>query len=140
MNKLASILSLTALLLGASALPVPAYNREFVTGEDWAERMSPNEKYIALIPPSLSFAEYDVHLRLSLPQYILLIDQVMERNPRLQDEEVANIFASTIYIFEPENRPKLKEMEESFLKGDYEPEHLRAPRLLIDDLGELLPG
>src|SRR5690349_15275514 len=126
MKRIYTTLTFLTLLL-ALPLQASAYNREFVTGEDWVEKMSPREKFMSLMPPTLVFQEYDVHLKLSLPQYILLIDKVMERNPRLENEDIANIFASTIYLFEPENRPKLSNMEEDFLKGDYSPEKLAAP-------------
>ena len=111
-----------------------ALTRDFVTGQDWTERMSEREKYIALTPPAILFSEYDVHMKLGLPQYILLIDKLMERNPRLQDEEVSNIFASTIYLFEPENRGALRTMETDFLRGDFESSPIMQPRLTIEDV------
>lgn len=109
-------------------------NQDFTTGQDWIEHMSPREKYMALTPPSILFTEYEVHMKLDLPQYVLLIDKLMERNPRLQDEEVSNIFASTIYLFEPENRPAFRAMELEFLRGDSEDSSLTRPRLTIADV------
>ena len=114
--------------------PCRADDEEFVTGRDWVRRMSQREKFMSLLPPSLLFSEYDVHLRLGLPQYLLLIDRIMERNPRLENEDISNIFASTIYFFEPQNREALKTMEMNFLKGDLETEPYHAPRLSIEDI------
>ena len=96
--------------------------------------MSLREKYMALTAPALLFAEYDVHLRLDLPQYIPAIDKLMQRNPGLQGEEVSSIFASTVYLFEPENREALRTMESDFLRGDYENSRQARPRLKIEDI------
>ena len=134
MRRSGALLFLTAFLL-VCAHPALAYNSEFVTGEDWSHRMSPREKFMSLVPPAILFSDYDVHLKLSLPQYIVLIDQVMERNPRLQSEEISNVFASTIYLLEPQNRPALDDMEARFLRGDFMPPS-RPAHLDIDDLLE----
>ena len=115
-------------------MPVLAYNEEFVTGKDWVKNMSQREKFMSLIPPSLLFSEYDVHLKLGLPQYIFLIDQIMQRNPRLENEELSNIFASTIYLFEPQNREALKTMEMNFLRGELETKPYHSPRLSFEDV------
>ncbi len=114
--------------------PCLAYDEPFATGKDWVKRMSPREKFISLIPPTLLFSEYNVQIRLSLPQYIFLIDRIMKRNPRLENEELSNIFASTIYFFEPQNREALKTMEMNFLKGDLETKPYHTPRLTIEDI------
>lgn len=127
-------------LLAAVLCPSPARGADddFVTGEDWAKRMSVREKFMSLLPPAVVFSNYDVHLRLSLPRYIFLMDRIMERNPRLVDEEVANIFASTIYLFEPENRSALREMEMNFLEGDYDSRPFSRPRLTLSEFfGEM---
>jgi len=107
--------------------------QDFVTGQDWTERMSVREKYMALIPPTMIFSDYDVDLKLSLPQYISLMDQVLHRNPGLENEEVSSLFASTVYLFEPQNRPALRSMELSFLQGDYVSRSTR-PRLTIEEV------
>ncbi len=119
-----------------SPLPGAAHTatQEFVTGQDWTEHMSVREKYMSLIPPAILFSEYDVHLKLALPQYIFLIDKVMLLNPQLQGEEMSSIFASTIYLFEPGNRPALKTMEMTYLKGNFEPPYLTTPTLTIEEL------
>lgn len=89
---------------------------------------------MSLIPPSILFGEYNVHLRLALPQYIQLIDQVILLNPQLEEEEVSSLFASAVYLFEPENRPGLKEMELDYLRGDFGTPPLNTPKLSIQDL------
>ena len=128
-------IALRLLLFGAvllSGVPAQAdYNETFVNGKDWVEHMSAKEKYISLLPPTLLFGEYDVHLRHSLPEYIYWMDNILLRNPQLENEGVGNIFASTIYLFEPENRPALKSMEVDFLRGDYTPRPHRLPQLTI---------
>ncbi len=121
------------LLLSLPSFADVASKQDFTTGQDWLERMSPREKHMALTPPSILFSEYEVHMKLNLPHYILLIDKLMERNPRLQDEEVSSIFASTIYLFEPENRPALRAMELEFLRGSPENSLLTRPRLTFSD-------
>ena len=113
-----------------------AANQEttFSTGKDWLRRMSPREKYISLLPPSLLFQRYDVRLKLSLPEYIGLIDHILLRNPQLKDEDVSNIFASTIYLFEPQNREALKTMEMGFLSGSFEPSAYQLPHLTLEEI------
>ena len=95
--------------------------------------MSPREKFISLLPPTLLFAQYDVRLRHSLPEYIGLIDHILHNNPQLENEDVGNIFSSTIYLFEPENREPLKTMEMNFLRGELENKPYHAPRLAIEE-------
>jgi hypothetical protein len=106
----------------------------FVSGKEWLEEMSPREKFMSLIPPALLFSEYQVDLRLSLPQYIFLVDRAVEQNPEFEREDITNIFASTIYLFEPQNRPALRKMETSFLRGDLDPMPVTVPRLTVDKL------
>ena len=122
------------ILILSFAAPCRAEEEEFVTGRDWIKRMSQREKFMSLLPPALLFSEYDVQLRLGLPQYILLIDGIMERNPKLENEEISNIFSSTIYFFEPQNREALKTMEMNFLKGELETKPYHTPRLSIEDI------
>ncbi len=93
----------------------------FTTGKEWVERMSVREKYIALIPPTLLFHRYNIHFRRSLPEYVSLIDRLMAYNPQFASEDVANIFISTVHLYEPELRPVIKTLELQFLQGNYEP-------------------
>ena len=128
------------IFMGALTASCLAYDNDLTTGKDWVERMSQREKFMSLIPPALLFSEYNVHLRLSLPQYLLLIDRVMERNPKLESEGLSNIFASTIYFFEPQNREALKTMELNFLRGNLETKPYHTPRLTIEDILEEISG
>lgn len=116
------------------AAPLQAADEPFTTGKDWAKTMSLREKYISLLPPSLVMEQYDVHLKISLPQYIGLINSILLKNPQLEKEDVSNIFASTVYLFEPQNRPALKNMEMDFLSGNYEMQPFQGPRLTVEDL------
>ncbi len=118
------------------ALPAlsQAEEKTFVQGKDWRHYMSQREKFMSLIPPALLFSEYDVHLKLSLPQYIQLIDRVVKLNPQLENEEVSSIFASTVYLFEPQNRPALKTMEMNFLRGNLGTKPYHTPQLSFQDI------
>lgn len=139
MKKFLPILLLLTLFSPAQAETMPDNTADFVTGEDWVRHMSRQEKMMALIHPAFVLADYDVRLRISLPQYVFLMDRVVENNPVLEREEVSNIFASTIYLFEPENRLKLKNLEMNFLRGDLEAKAVTTPRLTVveDDYLEL---
>src|SRR5258707_12084232 len=97
-------------LLALAGLARADTDESFSTGKDWLKHMSPREKYISLVPPTLLFSDYEVHLQHSLPQYIQWMDNILVRNPQLGREDVNNIFASAIFLFEPENREALKTM------------------------------
>ena len=83
-----------------------------------------------------AFERYDVHIRHALPQYVSWINTILARNPRLEKEDLGNIFASTVYLFEPENRLALKTMEMNFLRGDLESKPLELPQLNIEETPE----
>lgn len=105
------------------ALSVPAQARmaseTFSTGRDWTTRMSMGEKYLSVLVPMTTLHQYGVPFRLKVQDYIPAIDYVLEHNPHLLDEDVANILASTVYLFEPQSRPSLDSLETKFLQGDY---------------------
>jgi hypothetical protein len=107
------------------------YQDAFVSGREWTQQMSAREKFMSLLPPAFLFSAYEVRLRHSLPQYIGWIDAILEKNPELQDEEIGNVFASTVFLLEPENREALSAMETDFLRGDYET-RVALPRLSIE--------
>ena len=109
----------------------------FLTGRDWKKSLSDREKFMALLPPAVLFQEYDVRLRRSLPEYIVLVDLILRYNPQLEEEDVANIFTSTVYRYEPESRVALKTMELQFLQGDLEIKPLHGPRLTYEESREL---
>lgn len=136
MRRVLGVLFL-GMALCAAARAENSKNEAFMTGRDWMENLSDREKFMALLPPSLLFEEYDVNLRHSLPEYIVLINRILRYNPQLQEEDVANIFASAIYRFEPESRIALKTMELQFLQGDLEIKPLHGPRLTYEESREL---
>lgn len=124
---------LGAVLVMTLCSPVLAKDSQeaFSSGKDWSEGMTQNEKLMSLIPPSLLFYRYHVPLRRELPEYIPMIDHVLSANPELANEEVTNIFASAVYVYEPESRDALRMMELEFLKGGYDATPLAPPRLEI---------
>lgn len=124
---------LLILILAATTISTPllAYEEAFVTGKDWVESMSREEKYISLVPPTLLLNEYDIHPRLSLPNYVQLIDKQLELNPRLASEDISNIYTATVYAVEPELRNALRGLETRFLRGDLNHETVDTPHLTI---------
>lgn len=101
------------------------YAKTFTTGGDWVQRMSSQEKFMTLIVPMNLFHRYGVSFRKSSTEYIRILDQVLLDNPYIENEDVANIFASFVYITEPESRPVFRLMQlrfegrKSFLDGDF---------------------
>ncbi len=91
-----------------------AYTDKFTTGEDWVEKMSEREKFMSLLVPMILFHQYGVSFKRTPPEYVEAIDKVLLYNPYLEKEDVANIFASTVYTYEPESRPALEEMQSRF--------------------------
>ena len=126
-------------LMCLNTLPAVAATKEeiFLTGKDWKETMTVRAKFMALLPPSILFDEYDIKLHHSLPEYIQLIDLILRFNPQLDEEDVANIFASAVYRFEPESRVALKTMEMNFLQGNLEIKPLHKPLLSLDGSSEI---
>ncbi len=125
----------TGILLLQPALM--AYEESFTTGRDWTESMSGREKYMSLVVPTILMGEFDIHPRLSLPNYIQLIDKQLELNPRLASEDISNIYTATIYAVEPELRGALRNLESQFLRGQFENEPTDAPHLTIYPSSEL---
>jgi hypothetical protein len=120
---LAFSLALAAASAGAAPLSPGADTRPavFTSGNDWTERMTPGEKYLSILAPMAVFYQYGVQFRLRPEEYIPKIDRLLEWNPQLHGEDVTNIFASAVYLFEPENRPAFDSMETEFLRGNFEP-------------------
>ena len=129
-----AIIFLGVMALTAAGTAHADLDDTFVTGRDWNQHMSQREKFMSLLPPTLLFDEYDVHLRHSLPQYIVWMDNILGHNPEFEREDVNSIFASTIFLFEPENRTALRTMETNFLRGDYESHTVEAPKLTIEEV------
>ena len=129
MKKIRSFIFILVVIL--VSMPVAAYEEAFVTGNDCVESMSREEKYISLLPPTLLLNEYDIHPRLSLPNYVQLIDRQLELNPRLAGEDISNIYTATVYAVEPELRNALRDLETRFLRGDLNHETVDTPHLTI---------
>ena len=112
------------LILGAVANSY-AYSETFTTGKDWIQKMSKGEKFISVYAPMILFHRYGVNFRKTPNEYTDTIDRVLLENPYLEKEDVANIFASTVYTYEPESRRAF-----AIMKRDVAQETLR-PALLI---------
>ncbi|MBI2095460.1 MAG: hypothetical protein HYT89_04785 [Candidatus Omnitrophica bacterium] len=112
------IFSLTVGLVAAGFLAPRAqaasYADQFTTGEEWAEKMSEREKFMSLLVPMSLFNQYGVPFRRTPPEYVKAMDKVLLYNPYLEKEDVANIFASTVYAYEPESRPGFEWMLREF--------------------------
>ncbi len=114
-----------------------AYEETFTTGRDWVESMSGREKYMSLVMPTMMMGEFDIHPRLSLPNYVELIDKQLELNPRLASEDISNIYTATVYAVEPELRGALRDLETRYLRGQFDNEAADTPRLTISTSSEL---
>ena len=121
---------LVYLLIGLSlglklATNATASSETFTTGEDWNQKMSKGEKFISVYAPMILFHRYGINFRKTPAQYAATIDRVLLENPYLEKEDVVNIFASTVYTYEPESREAFDTM-----KTEFDRENLR-PTLLI---------
>ena len=125
------------MLLSSVPLSAASKGETFLTGKDWRETMSVREKFMALLPPSILFDEYEIKLHHSLPEYVQLIDLILRYNPQLDEEDVANVFTSAVYRFEPESRVALKTMEMNFLQGNLEIKPLHLPLLSYNGITEI---
>ena len=116
--------------LGASA---QAKNRleTFITGEDWLERLTLKQKFMSLYAPAVLFRKYHVPLRRPLEEYIPALDRILVENPYLEKEDVANIFASTVYTYEPESRSAIEWMASEFAPHDINYAEGYSPTLLL---------
>jgi len=126
------VLLIALTLFGAGAQQASASVETFTTGKDWEERMSPREKIIAALAPAILLDKYGVPLRRPISEYIPTMDQVVLNNPYLENEDVANIFVSTVYASEPELRSSLDALEIQFrLHKIYEKNRSFNPHLLV---------
>ena len=115
MKKHLRLLSLALLILAIfESGRVCAYEETFSTGRDWVQRMSKKEKFIAVFAPMILFLRYGVPFQKKPNEYIDVIDQALMVNPYLESEDVANIFASTVYAYEPGSRPAFDAMAREF--------------------------
>ena len=104
----------------------------FTSGKEWTEKMSEKEKFISVVAPMVHFSHYGVPFRHTPPEYMSAIDQVLLYNPYLEKEDMVNIFASTVYAYEPESRPAFENLAQ-------EAEYRRTglPLLTIKHLPEI---
>ena len=112
-RKLAALLLLVFSWVGIFGEAYAA-SEIFTTGKDWTEHMNPKQKFIAIFAPFILYHRYGVNFREKPEQYVEKIDKVLIDNPYIQSEDIANIFASTVYAVEPENRPAFDAMEREF--------------------------
>jgi hypothetical protein len=91
------------LLIGAETGSL-ASSETFTTGKDWTQKMSKGEKFLSIYAPMILFHRYGINFRKTPDQYAETLDRVLMENPYLEKEDVANIFASTVYAYEPESR------------------------------------
>ncbi len=80
---------------------------------------------MALIVPMNLFHRYGVDFRKTPLEYIPIMDKVLFNYPYIENEEVENIFASIVYVTEPESRAAFRLMQirferrMNFLDGDF---------------------
>lgn len=122
---------LVVLFLSGASAARAADSETFATGKDWDQRMSLRQKIIALIAPSVLFHKYNVPMQRPIADYIPTIDRVLMENPYLETEDVSNIFASTLYAYEPESRPALDWMAMEFARRKMIYEEVSAPSLVL---------
>lgn len=116
--------------MGSMALS-SAYADNFATGKDWTQRMSKREKFLAVFAPYILYHRYGVPFRKPPQEYISDIDKILVGNPYLEVEDVANIFASTVYTFEPESRTAFRAMVHEFQYQNLDQGEVVYPRLLL---------
>ena len=109
--KILKVLVLALLLVSPVVL---AAQETFTTGKEWNQNMSENEKFMSLAAPMILFNKYGVPFKETPEYYIPLVDKVLTEYPYLENEDVANIFASTVYAYEPESRETLTLIEKEF--------------------------
>jgi hypothetical protein len=130
------ILSLLSflILLTAPLSIARAEQETFSSGSDWRTRMSDREKIIAIIAPTIVLQNYGIPIRQDPDSYVERIDQVLEKNPELEKEDVTNLFTSTVYYYEPWTRKPLEELELALLRGETNIKISPIPRLTINEL------
>ena len=121
----------TLLCLFMASPSALAYTETFTTGKEWEEKMTPKEKLMSVLVPMILFHRYGVPFEKKAEQYVLTIDKVLLYNPYLQNEDVANIFASAVYAYEPESRPAFNSLliETRSRKEGFKPEFF--PRVFL---------
>lgn len=111
------IFRLLAVPMLLALLAVPAHGLDeavFVSGREWIRQMTPKEKMMSLLPPMALYHKFGVRFHKTVFEYIDTMDTELAGNPLLEKEDVANLFASTVYALEPENRLPLERMGSVF--------------------------
>ena len=128
------LLSLS-LIMGPTA-SAETYSDTFTTGKVWLQKMSKGEKFISVYAPMILFHRYGVNFQKTPNEYAETIDRILLENPYLEKEDVANIFASTVYTYEPESRRAFMIMKMEFDQEGLKPYLLihRHPNSEINDL------
>lgn len=129
-RTIALICFFTALTVGVASAEV--YREEFLTGKDWRERMTLRQKYMSLILPTALFKRFHVPMRRPIEEYIPTIDRVIDNNPYIETEDIASVYASTVFATEPESRPALAALERTLRsQTEYQMEGF-SPRLIAE--------
>jgi hypothetical protein len=113
------------------AAPSLVHAESFATGKDWTKRMTKKEKFLAVFAPYILYHRYGVEFRKPPQEYISDIDNVLMVNPYLEIEDVANIFASTVYTLEPESRPAFHAAARAFEYQNLAGGELTFPKVLL---------
>ena len=108
-------------LISGTAAYSSSYSETFTTGKYWIQKMSKGEKFISIYAPMIQLHRYGVNFRKTPIEYADTIDRVLLENPYLEKEDVANIFASTVYTYEPESRRAFAIMKLEFSQEDLRP-------------------
>src|SRR3990167_3897812 len=109
------------LIFFTNIAPCLANSESFSTCKDWMQKMSKGEKFISVYAPMILFHRYGINFRKTTNEYLESIDRVLINNPYLEKEDVANIFASTVYAYEPESRHAFQLMEVELARQDLSP-------------------
>lgn len=126
-----SLVILILVLLTSTHLVFAEYTQTFASGKEWTEKMSPVEKLISILKPYITLQKYGVPVRHTPQDYIEKIDRVLLYNPNLGNEDVSNIFSSTMYAYEPQTRPALDALELEFLKMKVKDSDVLKPYLIL---------
>ena len=117
-------------------VPCYGYSDTFTTGKDWVKKMSKGEKFISVYAPMILLHRYGINFRKTPNEYLESIDRVLINNPYLEKEDVANIFASTVYAYEPESRHAFQLMEVELARQDLSP-HLAVKTNLSPEVNQI---
>ena len=127
---------LSSLSLISGMVPCYGYSDTFTTGKDWVKKMSKGEKFISVYAPMILLHRYGINFRKTPNEYLESIDRVLINNPYLEKEDVANIFASTVYAYEPETRHAFQLMEVELARQDLSP-HLAVKTNLSPEVNQI---